>query len=190
MDRIELGVQSLQEYQGFASDGETVQATENTGVLISKLKSPDHANTLIVTSIQKMSNINADANADGVSLQGHDLALINAKRLVFIVDEAHRSTYGGTATKDGMLQTIKKTFPAAVFLALPAHRFRTKTKRKTTPQRRFLATNCTATRWPMASATKTYWAFDLYKVMTYKDKDSEPAPLHCTKPKPAPKAKP
>ncbi|TON14287.1 hypothetical protein CGH62_28170, partial [Vibrio parahaemolyticus] len=33
MDRIELGTQSLLEYQGFASDGEVVQATENTHVL-------------------------------------------------------------------------------------------------------------------------------------------------------------
>lgn len=38
MDRIELGTQSLTEYRNFASDGETVQATENTHVLITKLK--------------------------------------------------------------------------------------------------------------------------------------------------------
>ncbi len=171
MDRIELGVQSLQEYQGFASDGETVQATENTGVLISKLKSPDHANTLIVTSIQKMSNINADANADGVSLQSHDLALINAKRLVFIVDEAHRSTFGGTATKDGMLQTIKKTFPAAVFFGFTGTPIQDENQKKD---------NTTATvfgnelhRYTLADGIrdKNVLGFDLYKVMTYKDKD-------------------
>ena len=38
MDRIELGTQSLKEYKGFASDNEDVQATENTGVLVTKLK--------------------------------------------------------------------------------------------------------------------------------------------------------
>ena len=53
MDRIELGTQSLNEYRGFASDNESVQATENTGVLITKLKSDSTDDTLIVTSIQK-----------------------------------------------------------------------------------------------------------------------------------------
>ena len=38
-DRIELGTQSLKEYRAFADENETVQATENTYVLISKLKS-------------------------------------------------------------------------------------------------------------------------------------------------------
>lgn len=40
MDRIELGTQSLAEYRNFAGDGEDVQATENTHVLITKLKAP------------------------------------------------------------------------------------------------------------------------------------------------------
>ena len=57
MDRIELGTQSLKEYRGFADENESVQATENTKVLITKLKSSNPADTLIVTSIQKMSNI-------------------------------------------------------------------------------------------------------------------------------------
>jgi hypothetical protein len=33
MDRIELGTQSLREYRNFASENESVQATENTGIL-------------------------------------------------------------------------------------------------------------------------------------------------------------
>ena len=48
MDRIEHGTQSLKEYRGFADENESVQATENTGVLITKLKSTDPADTLIV----------------------------------------------------------------------------------------------------------------------------------------------
>lgn len=60
MDRIELGTQSLKEYRGFADDSEEVQATENTNVLIDKLKSNNPGDTLIVTSIQKMSNIKND----------------------------------------------------------------------------------------------------------------------------------
>lgn len=54
VDRIELGDQSLNEYRGFADDGEDVQGTSNTYTLIDKLKSNDPANTLIVTSIQNM----------------------------------------------------------------------------------------------------------------------------------------
>ena len=60
IDRIELGTQSLKEYRGFADQNEEIQATENTHVLIAKLTSPDPADTLIVTSIQKMSNIRDD----------------------------------------------------------------------------------------------------------------------------------
>ncbi|MGU0057765.1 hypothetical protein ACVXG7_32040 [Enterobacter hormaechei] len=62
MDRIELGTQSLTEYRNFASDGETVQATENTHVLITKLKSSATSDTLIVSSIQKMSNVFEEAD--------------------------------------------------------------------------------------------------------------------------------
>ena len=86
MDRIELGTQSLKEYRGFADENESVQATENTGVLITKLKSTDPADTLIVTSIQKMSNIKDEAGG----LKASDIEYINGKRIVFIVDEAHR----------------------------------------------------------------------------------------------------
>ena len=57
MDRIELGTQSLKEYRGFADENESVQATENTNVLITKLKSTNPADTLIVTSIQKMLDV-------------------------------------------------------------------------------------------------------------------------------------
>ena len=84
---------------------ESFQATENTGVLITKLKSTDPADTLIVTSIQKMSNIKDEAGG----LKASDIEYINGKRIVFIVDEAHRSTFGH------MLITIKTTFPKAIF---------------------------------------------------------------------------
>lgn len=104
-DRIELGTQSLKEYRAFAEENESVQATENTYVLLSKLKSNAAADTLIVTSIQKMSNIRDEDGGRNAS----DIALIGKKRLVFIVDEAHRSTFGD------MLAVIKDTFPGAIF---------------------------------------------------------------------------
>lgn len=109
MDRIELGTQSLTEYRNFASDGETVQATENTHVLITKLKSSATSDTLIVSSIQKMSNIFEEADDEGTATNSADVEKIRAKRLVFIIDEAHRSTMsGGKENKLGMLVSIKK----------------------------------------------------------------------------------
>lgn len=104
LDRIELGKQSLEEYQNFADSEGDVQETENTAILLGKLKSKQDCDRLIVTSIQKMSNIKAE---EGVNEA--DIDQISGKRLVFIIDEAHRTTFGD------MLLTIKHTFPNAIF---------------------------------------------------------------------------
>lgn len=106
MDRIELGTQSLKEYRAFADNADDVQETEDTITLISKLKSSDPKNTLIVSSIQKMSNIKKDA-AEKMRIK--DLEEMQSKRLVFIIDECHRSTFGE------MLSAIKETFYNALF---------------------------------------------------------------------------
>lgn len=106
MDRIELGTQSLERYQNFADDVDDVQGTENTAALIEKLRSTDPKDTLIVTSIQKMSNIKEDTD---VNMRDRDLKRIQSKRIVFIIDECHRSTFGD------MMGTIKQTFPHALF---------------------------------------------------------------------------
>ena len=104
VDRIELGTQSLTEYRGFADDADDIQSTENTSILISKLKSSNPADTLIVTSIQKMSRVNEDGG-----LKERDMKQINKKRIVFIVDEAHRDVFGE------MMNNIKDAFPYAMF---------------------------------------------------------------------------
>ena len=104
LDRIELGKQSLEEYQNFADRKNDVQATGNTAILLAKLKSKQDQDRLIVTSIQKMSNIKEE---EGVNEA--DIKQISSKRLVFIIDEAHRTTFGD------MLLTIKHTFPNALF---------------------------------------------------------------------------
>lgn len=103
MDRIELSTQSLDEYRGFAGESDAIQDTQNTAMLISKLQSTDNDDRLIVTSIQKMSNINAK---HGISQTVIDS--IGRKRLVFIIDECHRSVFGN------MLIDIKNTFPRAL----------------------------------------------------------------------------
>lgn len=161
MDRIELGTQSLKEYRGFADENEDVQATENTNVLISKLKSSDPADTLIVTSIQKMSNIKDEAGG----LNSRDIELMSNKRIVFIVDEAHRSTFGD------MLITIKNTFPKAMFFGFTGTPIQDENQKKK---------NTTTTvfgnelhRYSIADGIrdKNVLGFDPYKVLTFKDKD-------------------
>ena len=161
MDRIELGTQSLKEYRGFADENESVQATENTGVLITKLRSTDPADTLIVTSIQKMSNIKDEAGG----LKASDIEYINGKRIVFIVDEAHRSTFGD------MLITIKTTFPKAIFFGFTGTPIQDENQKKK---------NTTATvfgnelhRYSIADGIrdKNVLGFDPYKVLTFRDKD-------------------
>lgn len=165
MDRIELGTQSLLEYKGYAGDDEVVQATESTSVLITKLKSSDHINTLIVTSIQKMSNIYEAVNDEGISLNSTDIARINSKRLVFIIDEAHRSTFGD------MLIIIKQTFPTALFFGFtgtPIHEENQKKKSTTS-----MVFGDELHRYSIADGIrdKNVLGFDPYKVTTFKDSD-------------------
>ncbi|BFI55479.1 type I restriction endonuclease subunit R [Yersinia pseudotuberculosis] len=171
MDRIELGTQSLAEYRNFAGDGEDVQATENTHVLITKLKSSATADTLIVSSIQKMSNIFEEVDDEGTATNSADIEKIRAKRLVFIIDEAHRSTMsGGKENKEGMLVRIKKTFPKALFFGFtgtPIH------------DENQVNSNTTADvfgnelhRYSIADGIRdgNVLGFDPYKICTFKDK--------------------
>ena len=168
MDRIELGTQSLGEYRGFAgetkgisNDESSVKATENTYTLISKLKSDSHLDTLIVTSIQKMSRIKDE---DG-GLNAYDIEKINNKRIVFILDECHRSTFGD------MLLTIKNTFPKAIFFGFTGTPIQNENQKKM---------NTTSTvfgdelhRYSIADGIrdKNVLGFDPYRVTTYRDID-------------------
>lgn len=162
MDRIELGTQSLKEYQAFADDAGDVQKTEDTIALLAKLKSKDPKDTLIVSSIQKMSRIREDGMAKG---REKDLETIRQKRLVFILDECHRSTFGE------MLSNIKNTFPHALFFGFTG-----------TPvfQENEKALSTTADifgnelhRYSIADGIrdKNVLGFDPTMVMVYKDKD-------------------
>lgn len=160
MDRIELGTQSLIEYRGFAEANEEVQATENTHVLIAKLKDNDPNKTLIVTSIQKMSNIEVDGLRND-----HDIALINKKRIVFIIDEAHRSTFGD------MLLTIKNTFPSAIFFGFTGTPIQKENQKKMNQTSDIFGNELH--RYSIADGIrdKNVLGFDPYKVLTFRDKD-------------------
>lgn len=168
MDRIELGTQSLGEYRGFA--GETkgisneesaVKATENTYALISKLKSSAPLDVLIVTSIQKMSRIKDEEGG----INTHDLQIINDKRIVFIVDEAHRSTFGD------MLVTIKDTFPNAIFFGFTGTPIHEENQKKMNTTTTILGNELH--RYSIADGIrdKNVLGFDPYKVLTFKDRD-------------------
>lgn len=161
VDRIELGTQSLDNYQDFADSKDDVQGTENTDVLITKLKSSDPADTLIVTSIQKMSRI-VD---DGLKRRQRDIESINRKRIVFIVDECHRDTFGD------MMSNVKVTFPYALFFGFTGTPIQEENKKK----------GCTSSdvfgdelhRYTIGDGIrdKNVLAFDPYMVQTFKERD-------------------
>ena len=159
MDRIELGTQSLEQYNNFADTEDFVQSTENTYALISKLKSSDPNEVLIVSSIQKMSNIKQEEGG----LKAHDIEQMQKKRIVIIVDEAHRSTFGD------MLITIKETFPQAVFFGFTGTPIQDENEKNM---------NTTATvfghelhRYSIADGIRdqNVLGFDPYLISTYKD---------------------
>ncbi|RIQ35192.1 type I restriction endonuclease subunit R [Bordetella avium] len=135
LDRVELGTQTL--------------------------KSTAPADTLIVTSIQKMSRITDDA--DG--LKAHDLENMRGKRIVFIVDECHRSTFGD------MLAKIKASFSGAVFFGFsgtPIHKENVRKDNTTTD-----VFGDELHRYSIADGIrdKNVLGFDPYQVLTYRDRD-------------------
>ena len=177
VDRIELGTQSLDEYRNFAGADlseeqrrQAVAETENTDVLVAKLKSDNPDDTLIVTSIQKMSNVSEESSRIA------DLERMRSKRIVFIVDECHRSTFGD------MMQAIRKTFPCAMyfgFTGTPIHGENQK-KQNTTVD----VFGDELHRYSIADGIrdKNVLGFDPYKVLTFRDDDlREEVALHHAK---------
>lgn len=161
LDRIELGTQTLENYRDFAGDGNEVQATEYTNILVKKLKSTDPADTLIVTSIQKMSRLKDEE--DG--LKAHDLETMRAKRIVFIIDECHRSTFGD------MLIYIKESFSSAVFFGFSGTPIQRENVRKDNTTTDVFGDELH--RYSIADGIrdKNVLGFDPYQVLTYRDRD-------------------
>lgn len=162
VDRVELSDQSLARYKGFASDDEEVQETEHTNVLITKLKSTDTADTLIVTSIQKMKNLGEEADQ---IFKISDLEKIKEKRIVFIVDECHRSTFGE------MMSKIKRTFPNAIFFGFSGTPIQDENQIKGSDTATIFGDELH--RYSIADGIrdKNVLGFDPYKVCTYRDMD-------------------
>ena len=159
MDRIELGTQSLAEYRAQAADDDAVQGTQNTAELRSRLKSSSVNDMLIVTSIQKMSLIRSEEGG----ITDSDLEQMRGKRIVFIIDECHRSTFGD------MLRTIKDTFPDALFFGFtgtPIHEENAKKMSTTTD-----VFGDELHRYSIADGIRdgNVLGFDPYMICTFKD---------------------
>ncbi|MDO5059528.1 MAG: HsdR family type I site-specific deoxyribonuclease [Neisseria sp.] len=160
MDRIELDVQSVKEYRNFADSRDEVQSTQNTAALFAKLKSNSPSDTLIVTSIQKMSNIKGE---EGVNAE--DIAAVAAKKIVFIVDECHRSTFGE------MMADIKETFADALFFGFTGTPILQENRRKSSTTSDIFGDELH--RYSLADGIRdgNVLGFDVYRVATFKDGD-------------------
>ena len=158
MDRIELGTQSLKEYKGFAEDSEDIHGTDDTADLIARLKA-DKSDTLIVSSIQKMSRVKESPS------NKMDLQQIRRKRIVFIIDEAHRSTFGY------MLKDIKDTFPLALIFGFTGTPIGDANKKKLSTTADIFGPELHKYTIANAIVDKNVLGFDPYKVLTYQDQD-------------------
>jgi len=160
MDRIELGNQSLRDFRGFASDDQKIQGTENSYQLDNKLRSSSPSDTLIVTSIQKMSRLKEEGN-----FSNDELNVITSKRIVFIVDECHRSTFGD------MLYDIKKTFKHALFFGFSGTPILPENAKDLSTTADIFGNELH--RYIIADGIrdKNVLGFDPYMVSTYKDSD-------------------
>jgi type I restriction enzyme R subunit len=103
-DRKELDAQSGKNFSEFSSDtDDTVFETAHTDELIRRLRSVE--NGVIVTTINKMKiAVERNNKLKEAGKKGFLEGLMN-RRMVFIVDEAHRSQFGE------MQRVIKRAFP-------------------------------------------------------------------------------
>ena len=99
VDRKDLDAQTLSEFNKFQPD--SVDFTKNTNTLIKNLK--DSSKKLIITTIQKL------AIAVKSERYEKDMTPFKEKRVIFIVDECHRSQFGK------MHKDIQRHFKKAQF---------------------------------------------------------------------------
>jgi type I restriction enzyme R subunit len=99
VDRKDLDAQTLSEFNKFQPD--SVDFTKNTNTLIKNLK--DSSKKLIITTIQKL------AIAVKSDRYEKDMTPFKDKRVIFIVDECHRSQFGK------MHKDIQRHFKKAQF---------------------------------------------------------------------------
>lgn len=99
VDRKDLDSQTIQEFNRFEEG--SVDFTDSTSQLVKQMKKPDKK--IILTTIQKMSNACKKDVYESV------LEKFQGKKVVFIIDECHRSQFGE------MHKAIKSKFPKAQY---------------------------------------------------------------------------
>jgi type I restriction enzyme R subunit len=102
VDRKDLDRQTREEFNRFQKD--CVEENTHTSTLVRRMLSDDHANKVIVTTIQKLGLALDPSNPKNYK---EKLAPLSKKRLVFIFDECHRSQFGDNH------KAIKEFFPNA-----------------------------------------------------------------------------
>lgn len=101
LDAVQLYQQTYENFVSF-SNTELVEDTKNINELVNLLNSSSKEEKIIITSIQKMKEL-TDVDEETNKYQKF-IDSIKKKKIVFIVDEAHRSTNGS------MLADIKNTY--------------------------------------------------------------------------------
>ena len=112
VDRKDLDRQTREEFNKFQEG--CVEENTNTGTLVRRLLSDEHADKVIVTTIQKLglaldenSKRNKENKKQGKATYKEQLEPLRDKRMVFIFDECHRSQFGDNH------KAIKEFFPKA-----------------------------------------------------------------------------
>jgi type I restriction enzyme R subunit len=112
VDRKDLDRQTRDEFNKFQEG--CVEENTNTGTLVRRMLSNDHADKVIVTTIQKLglaldesSKRNKQNRGQGKATYKEQLEPLRDKRIVFIFDECHRSQFGDNH------QAIREFFPRA-----------------------------------------------------------------------------
>ena len=112
VDRKDLDRQTREEFNRFQEG--CVEENTNTGALVRRLLSDNHADKVIVTTIQKLglaldenSKRNKQRSKSGQATYKEQLQPLRDKRIVFIFDECHRSQFGENH------EAIKTFFPKA-----------------------------------------------------------------------------
>lgn len=124
VDRTDLDAQTQDEFTKFASEFHTGQtsgtAKSNTLIvgiknqyqLTRSLLSKKNNNTILVTTIQKLSAAIRSAKDEAEKEGTNRFAKLRGEHIVFIVDEAHR------AVSDEEMKKIKKLFPNSTWFGL------------------------------------------------------------------------
>ncbi len=157
VDRVELDTQSLLQYQAFAEVESDVDGVENTDLLVAALKTKD----LLVASIQKMYRVHEDRT----KRRENDLNAIKQRRIVFIVDECHRDTFGK------MMGKIKETFSNALFFGFTGTPILLENKRKGSTSADVFGAELHRYTIGDGIRDKNVLGFDPYMIQTYRDDD-------------------